>query len=135
MTEQSKKFILNAEQRVYVEQDWGYEDWLWNGKYCGKKLHVFRGKTTEWVHHKVKDKVLYVERGKIVLSYGWDEDDKYAATLTMTADMAFHIPAGMWHKFQGVDESDILELSTHHNEKDIVRVGQTDDAALEESDE
>jgi hypothetical protein len=37
----------------------------------------------------------------------------------MTADMAFHIPPGMYHKFQGIEESQILELSTHHSEKDV----------------
>ena len=31
MAEVSRKFVLNAEQRVYVEKDWGSEDWLWNG--------------------------------------------------------------------------------------------------------
>ena len=134
MAEPAKRFILNAEQRVYVEQDWGHEDWIWNGRYCGKKLLIKKGKTSAWVHHRVKDKVLYVETGKVLLTYGWAEDDKTGATLTMTADMAFHIPTGMWHKFQGLEESRVLELSTHHSEKDVIVVGapepeDTDDDA------
>ena len=52
----------------------------------------------------------------------------------MTDDMAFHIPKGMWHKFQGLEESRVLELSTHHSEKDVIVVGapepeDTDDDA------
>lgn len=133
MAESIKKFILNAEQRVYVEHDWGYEDWLWNGRYCGKKLVIKKGKISPWVHHRVKDKVLYVEAGKVLLTYGWDEDATQGATLTMAPDMAFHIPPGMWHKVQGLEESRCLELSTHHSEKDVIGVGDhepedTDDA-------
>lgn len=124
MSEPAKKFILNAEQRVYVEKDWGHEDWIWNGRYCGKKLFVKKNKSSEWVYHRVKDKVLYVESGSILLTYGWDEDVKFAATLSMTADMAFHIPPGMYHSFKGLDDARVLELSTHHNEKDVIASGQ-----------
>ena len=134
MAEASRKFVLNAEQRVYVEKDWGSEDWLWNGRYCGKKLVIKRGKTSEWVHHRVKDKVLYVESGKVLLTYGWDDDESHAATLTMTADMAFHIPPGMQHKFQGLEESRVLELSTHHNEKDVVGAGQPEPEDVDDDD-
>lgn len=117
-----KRFVLNAEQRPYAEQAWGSEDYIWNGRYCGKKIKVNKGKTSEWVYHKVKDKVLYVEKGKILLSYGWDDNEPAAATLTMTPDMAFHIPPGMWHKFHGLEEAQILELGTHHSEKDVLGV-------------
>lgn len=115
-----RKFILNAEQRVYVEHDWGHEDWLWNTKYCGKKLKVNKSGESQWLAHRTRDKVLYVETGKILLTYGWDEYESGAATLTMTADMAFHIPAGMYHKFKGLESSLLLELGTHHNDKDIL---------------
>lgn len=123
MTE-SKRFILNAEQRPYVEQDWGHEDWIWNGRYCGKKLLIKKSRSTEWIYHRVKDKVLYVESGQILLTYGYDVDIKFASTLTLGADAAFHIPPGMYHSVKALDESRILELSTHHSEKDVIRAGQ-----------
>jgi mannose-6-phosphate isomerase-like protein (cupin superfamily) len=123
MAEPAKRFILNAEQRVYVERDWGSEDWIWNGRYCGKKLVIRKGKTSDWIYHRVKDKVLYVESGRVLLTYGWDEDVSLGATLTLTADMAFHIPPGMYHKIQGLEESRALELSTHHSEKDVLTPG------------
>lgn len=124
MAEPTKRFILNAEQRVYVEKDWGHEDWIWNGRYCGKKLLIKKGRATEWVYHRVKDKTLYLESGRVLLTYGWDEELELAATLTLTADMAFHIPPGMFHKVQGLEESRLLELSTHHSEKDVIAAGQ-----------
>ena len=79
MAQPAKRFILNAEQRVYVEKSWGHEDWITNGRYCGKKLHVKKGKACSFHHHRVKDEVMYLESGKIVLTYGWDEDPTHAA--------------------------------------------------------
>ena len=133
MPEPVKKFILNAEQRVYVEHDWGHEDWLWNTRYCGKKLKIKRGKESPWQYHRVRDKVLYVERGKILLTYGWGEDVTNAAGLTMTADMAFHFPPGMYHKMQGLEESSVLELGTHHSEKDTLTADSESDHDASES--
>lgn len=123
MASPAKKFVLNAEQRVYVEKSWGHEDWIWNGRYCGKKLFVEKNKECSFHYHKIKDEVIYLESGKVLLTYGWDEDLNFAATLTMTPDMAFHVPPGMWHKFRGLEESTLLEFSTHHSDKDVVRLG------------
>ena len=124
MAEPAKRFILNAEQRVYVEKSWGYEDWIYNGRYCGKKLGVKKGKECSFHHHRVKDEVMYLESGKILLTYGWDDEPEQAAQLTLTPDMAFHIPPGMWHKFYGIEDSVMTEFSTHHSDKDVVRAGQ-----------
>ncbi len=124
MVEPAKKFILNAEQRIYVEQPWGSEDWIWNGRYCGKKLLIKKGKQTEWVYHRVKDKVLYVEAGQVLLTYSYDADAKFASELTLSADAAFHVPPGMYHSIKAIDESRLLELSTHHSDKDVIRAGQ-----------
>ena len=124
MAAPNARFILNVEQRVYVEKSWGHEDWIYNGRYCGKKLHVNKDKECSFHHHRVKDEVMYLESGKILLTYGWDEDQSSAAQLVLTPDMAFHIPPGMWHKFRGLEPSVITEFSTHHNDKDVVRAGQ-----------
>jgi len=124
MAEPAKRFLMNAEQRVWVEKSWGYEDWIYNGRYCGKKLGVTKGKECSFHHHRVKDEVMYVESGKIILTYGWDEDVTAAAQIALTPDMAFHIPPGMWHKFYGLENSVMTEFSTHHSDKDVVRAGE-----------
>lgn len=126
MAANPKRFVVNAEQRTYVEKKWGYEDWIWNGRYCGKKLFIEQGKECSFHYHKVKDEVMYLQSGKVLLTYGWDEDLNQAAQLTLTPDMAFHIPPGMWHKFHGLEESMMFEFSTHHSDKDVVRAGQPD---------
>ena len=84
---------------------------------------------------------MYLERGKVLLTYGWDSNPDFAAQLTLTPDMAFHIPPGMWHRFKGLEESMLFEFSTHHSDKDVVRLGDkeakdgADDAADEDRDE
>jgi len=118
----AKKFILNAEQRVYVEKAWGHEDWIYNGKYCGKKLFVEAGKSCSWHYHKTKDEVIYCQSGEVEFYYGWDEDPSTAAKIVLTPDSAFHVPPGMVHRFAGVEDSLLIEFSTHHNEKDVVRL-------------
>lgn len=130
-----KRFVVNAEQRTYVEKKWGYEDWIWNGRYCGKKLFIEKGKECSFHYHKVKDEVMYLQSGKVLLTYGWDEDINQAAQLTLTPDMAFHIPPGMWHKFHGLEESMMFEFSTHHSDKDVVRAGQPDKDAANDAEE
>lgn len=131
----AQRCVLSAEQRVFVEKSWGWEDWIWNGKYCGKKLFVKKGKQCSWHYHKVKDEVIYVEKGRILLTYGWDDDEKNAAELIMTPGMAFHIPAGMIHRFTGQEESLLTEFSTHHSDKDVVRIGQTQEANDEDAED
>jgi mannose-6-phosphate isomerase-like protein (cupin superfamily) len=137
----AQRCVLSAEQRVFVTKSWGWEDWIWNGKYCGKKLFVKKGKQCSWHYHKVKDEVMYIESGRLTLTYGWDEDESHAAELIMTPGMAFHIPAGMIHRFTGHEDTLITEFSTHHSEKDVVRVtasGGTDaqgDADTDEEDD
>jgi D-lyxose ketol-isomerase len=80
---------------------------------------------------------MYLERGKVLLTYGWDSDPEFAAQLTLTPDMAFHIPPGMWHRFKGLEESMLFEFSTHHSDKDVVRLGDKEakDGADDEADE
>jgi mannose-6-phosphate isomerase-like protein (cupin superfamily) len=131
----SQRCVLSAEQRIFVEKKWGWEDWIWNGKYCGKKLFVNKGKECSWHFHKVKDEVMYVESGRLLLTYGWDEDEKLATTTVLTPGMAFHIPAGMIHKFQGLEETLITEFSTHHSEKDVVRPNEQSKEDTDDEDD
>ena len=78
---------------------------------------------------------MYLERGKVLLTYGWDDDIRNASTLTLTPDMAFHIPPGMFHRFHGIEESLLIEFSTHHSDRDVVRAGDTRKDAHDESAE
>ena len=54
---------------------WGYEKWIVNkDEYCGKLLHIIKGKKCSWHYHKLKDETFYLQEGKILLKYS-DEDN------------------------------------------------------------
>ena len=36
MPEPAKRFIMNVEQRVYVEKSWGHEDWIYTAGTAAK---------------------------------------------------------------------------------------------------
>jgi mannose-6-phosphate isomerase-like protein (cupin superfamily) len=124
MAEPAKRFILNAEQRVYVREVLGPRGLDFQRPVLRQETVRKSRQILQYHHHRVKDEVLYVESGKILLTYGWDEDITTAAQLTLTPDMAFHVLPGMWHKFQALEEAVLTEFSTHHSDKDVVRAGQ-----------
>jgi mannose-6-phosphate isomerase-like protein (cupin superfamily) len=99
-----------------VDKTWGYEVWLENNElYCGKILHCFKDKWSsqgKYHYHKIKDETFYVLKGKVILDInGWhhylNKGDK------------IRIQPNTKHRFiSKVKESEILEISTHHEDSD-----------------
>ena len=57
------------------EKGWGYELWIVNNDlYCGKILHFNKGKKCSWHYHKIKQETFYVQKGKLKIWYGYDDD-------------------------------------------------------------
>ncbi|HVG92974.1 MAG TPA: cupin domain-containing protein [Planctomycetota bacterium] len=98
-----------------VPKDWGEEHWIVNGSYCGKKLVLRRGHRCSLHYHKVKDEVFYVIQGKVLLEVGGDE-------LILEPGDHRHVAPGTVHRFTGIDDSEIIEFSTHHEDSDSYRV-------------
>jgi mannose-6-phosphate isomerase-like protein (cupin superfamily) len=106
-----------------VEKVWGVEYWLENNdEYCGKILAVNAGFTSSLHYHKKKNETFLVLSGLCRLVF----DD---VTFGLNAGARITIPAGVRHRFY-VKKSDargckILELSTHHDDKDVVRLEES----------
>jgi mannose-6-phosphate isomerase-like protein (cupin superfamily) len=115
-------YIAN-ESMKYVPKGWGWERWIWNDdRYCGKILHFLPGKKCSWHYHAIKDEVLYVSSGQIMMQYGEEDDiDKASVVILMTGD-AFHVRTGLRHRMTAVGEAEIFEVSTHHEDSDSIRV-------------
>jgi len=94
---------------------WGEEHWIVNRDYCGKKLVLNQGWRCSLHHHKDKDEVFYVTRGRVLLEYG----DGWRVLVPGDAE---RIAPGMVHRFWGLETSDIIEFSTHHEEDDSYRL-------------
>lgn len=102
---------------------WGYELWIVNNKnYCGKILHFKKNKKCSWHYHKLKHETFYVQKGKIELLYGWQDDILQSQSIILTPGQTFEVPIGLRHQMKGIVESEMFEFSTTHFEHDSYRV-------------
>jgi len=106
-----------------VQKEWGYEKWIVNTeKYCGKLLYLKKGKRCSLHHHAFKDETFYVLNGKVIMEIGIIIDMKEKI---MVAGDSQRIKPNTDHRFNGLEESAIIEFSTHHEDGDSYRmVGQ-----------
>lgn len=103
----------------FVEKAWGHEEWIVNNdKYCGKKMFVKTGFRCSMHHHKVKDETFYIASGKVLLEM--EDEGKKNQRVMLPGDIQ-HIKIGLWHRFTGLEDSEILEFSTFHMDEDSYR--------------
>lgn len=113
---------IYPEKRVFVSKRWGWEDWIYNGKYCGKVLFIKSGKQTSFHYHKEKDEVIYVQSGMIDLIHSSGDDEIKAKKHLLNAGDAFRIKPGMRHRIVAVTDAYLFETSTHHEDSDSYRI-------------
>ncbi|MDJ0523115.1 MAG: cupin domain-containing protein [Planctomycetota bacterium] len=107
-----------------VPKVWGEEHWIVNRDYCGKKMVLNKGFRCSLHAHKVKDEVFYVIKGKVLLELGDGER-------IMVPGDHHHVPPGVEHRFWGLEDSEIIEFSTHHEEEDSYRVAGQESGAFD----
>ena len=98
-----------------VPKVWGEEHWIVNREYCGKKMVLNKGFRCSLHFHKDKDEVFYVTKGRVFLELGDGER-------IMEPGDHHHVPPGVEHRFWGLEDSEIIEFSTHHEDDDSYRV-------------
>jgi mannose-6-phosphate isomerase-like protein (cupin superfamily) len=94
---------------------WGEEHWIVNRDYCGKKLVLREGWRCSLHYHQDKDEVFYVIAGRVLLEHA-------GGFTVMETGHAQRIPPGTIHRFWGLEDSEIIEFSTHHDEGDSYRL-------------
>ncbi|MFW5870846.1 MAG: cupin domain-containing protein [Candidatus Sumerlaeota bacterium] len=104
---------------------WGEEHWIVNNLYCGKKLVLKKGYRCSIHYHKLKDETFYVIAGRILLEL----DDE--ARVLEPGDKV-HVAIGQKHRFTGLERSEMIEFSTHHEEEDSYRDSQSGKIDLDE---
>jgi quercetin dioxygenase-like cupin family protein len=111
----------------FVEKGWGYEKWIVNTQeYCGKILHVEKGKRCSWHYHRLKDETFYVQSGRVIVFIGEDDAEDKAVMLTLEPGDSLHIPPDTRHFFFALKDTDIFEFSTHHEDNDSIRITKGD---------
>ena len=99
-----------------VKKTWGKEVWLVNEpEYCCKLLFLDRGAQSSYHYHRIKKETFFVLTGEIALTIGKKDQ-------LLRYDLGSRvINPGVLHGFYGSTDAVILEVSTHHDDKDVVR--------------
>ncbi len=104
-----------------VEKPWGYEVW-WarTERYVGKLLHVRRGESLSLQYHRVKDETILVQSGRLRFeTRRADETD--LRVVDLGPGQVFHITPGTVHRMTGLEDTDLIEVSTPELD-DVVRL-------------
>lgn len=103
-----------------VEKPWGHElIWAHTDRYVGKKLVIRAGRRLSLQYHERKDESVYVVQGKLRLVL--EDDDGEIRTCELGPGEAAHIRPGRRHRFEAVDDVELIEVSTPELD-DVVRV-------------
>lgn len=110
---------LQASRVTRIPKPWGYElIFAKTDRYVGKILHVTAGESLSLQYHEMKEETLYVVRGRVRLTVEWDSQRR---VIELGEGQAFHIPPRMIHRIEGIEDSDIAEVSTTELD-DVVRL-------------
>lgn len=113
------RFENHIEGVSVVSKVWGYEKWLENNpKYCTKLLSLNKGYQCSLHYHKVKDETFLVTSGHVRLELGGE-------VLHLRAGGFVRVPPGTKHRFTGLEDSIIMEVSTYHDEADSYRIEES----------
>ena len=130
----------------WVPKGWGGEHIVVNTpEYCGKRLFVLAGRRCSWHFHEKKDETFCVQSGHIWLWVAppdcddWPlpcasfhfpghrrplrpTDNPLGMHLSLRPGGVFHIPPGTRHRFEAVEDTWLLEFSTHDDPADSIRI-------------
>lgn len=106
-----------------IKKVWGEEHIIENNDlYAGKFLHLKKGYQCSVHYHKIKDETFYVLAGVVCLEYG--SETKMKRKKMKKGDIMRIYPE-MLHRFTGVKNSILLEISTHDEGSDSYRLTES----------
>jgi D-beta-D-heptose 7-phosphate kinase/D-beta-D-heptose 1-phosphate adenosyltransferase len=109
----------HIENVAMVPKFWGYEQWIENNeKYCCKILGLNKGYQCSLHYHKNKDEMFLVTTGHVRLELG--EELMY-----LRPGHFVRVPQNTPHRFAGLEDSLIMEVSTHHDDADSYRIEES----------
>jgi mannose-6-phosphate isomerase len=105
-----------------VDKPWGHEIW-WarTERYVGKLLHVKKGESLSLQYHNVKDETILIQSGKLLFEVKGKDEPGDLRRIEMVPGDSYHITPGTLHRMTGLEDTDILEVSTPELD-DVVRL-------------
>ena len=103
-----------------VDKPWGHElRWAVTDRYLGKLIHVDRGHQLSLQYHVQKDESIFIASGLVDLLLEDERGEVHVHRLT--PGMSARVRPGRRHRFIGVEDSDIIEVSSPEID-DVVRL-------------
>jgi rfaE bifunctional protein kinase chain/domain len=107
------------ENIAIVPKVWGYEQWIQNNeKYCCKILGLNKGYQCSLHYHKNKDETFIVTSGHVRMELGGEVTHLRPGSFV-------RVPPNTPHRFAGIEDSLIMEVSTHHEDSDSYRIEES----------
>ena len=122
---------------TFVSKLWGHERWFENNeKYCGKLLFFVKGKNCSAHYHRDKTETFLCTSGRIEIrfsdnikeleerfaKYGVEKILDFMEKEILEPGDTFFVPPGRVHMMIGLLDSELIEVSTHHEESDSYRL-------------
>jgi mannose-6-phosphate isomerase-like protein (cupin superfamily) len=116
-------FLSNYQRYPQVEKVWGREYWLENNEsYCAKLLYIRAGYQCSLHYHKIKDETFLVLDGTISLE---TTSARRLQPDILHPGQKTRIHPYVAHRFTGITNAIILEVSTYHDDLDVVRLEES----------
>lgn len=104
------------------KKGWGQELWIVNNdEFCGKILSFDEGAEFSMHNHHKKREIFFVVNGELLVT-GIDTSNATRFTLQLFPGDVLDVPRFAFHKIKAVTASNIIEISTTHEESDSYRV-------------
>ena len=105
-----------------VEKPWGYEIW-WarTDRYVGKILHVRKGESLSLQYHNVKEETIRIQSGRLLMETRAAGAEGELTRTELAPGDVMHIPPRTVHRMTGLEDTDVLEVSTTELD-DVVRL-------------
>lgn len=109
-----------------VPKEWGKETWVLNEpEYCMKYLDIAPGKQCSLHFHPIKKETFIVQDGTVTAQLGHE-----------VMELGYHerltVEPGTPHRFASEWGARIIEISTHHDDADVVKLEPSGDFKLKE---
>lgn len=123
-------FIINepelaAHAMKVVDKLWGKEFWLVNSElYCCKILKIIPGYQSSIHAHTDKDET-FIGIWGIAELQTYMRDAQHFESTAIGPGITHRIQPNTFHSFRAVNVSWVMEISTHHSDKDVIRLEES----------
>ena len=103
-----------------VEKPWGHElIWAHTDRYVGKVIVIEAGKRLSLQRHVVKDESIFIIAGRLRLTL--EDETGTIGVVDLEAGDHRHVPTGRIHRFEAIERTELLEISTPELD-DVIRL-------------